>query len=101
MVLATAVPKWVCVENRGDDSNETTSISLVSNVSEKACFVDGHKCARYKFDTYMTTIVSEVFQKSFFKLKTNVKLFTYYSNLFISSNIFNIKYMVVSTSNMC
>ena len=60
MVLANAVPKWDCVDERGDDSNDTTSISIVSNVSEKGCVVDGHQCSSFKFDTYMTTIISEV-----------------------------------------
>ena len=61
MVLATAVPKWYCADVRGDNSNETTSTSVVSsNMSEKSCFVDGHLCSSFKFDSYMTTIVSEV-----------------------------------------
>ena len=60
MVLSNAVPKWTCIDPVVETSNETTSISLVSNVSENACFVDGHQCTGYEFDTYMSTIVSEV-----------------------------------------
>ena len=81
MVLANAVPKWNCMDARGDDSNDTTAISLVSNVSEKACFVEGHRCSSFKFDSYMTTIVSEVLQTFSFKQRAFFFFFFKFNNM--------------------